>query len=92
MFDRLAEYDGKVIAERTKGELAARCAGTSMTFVAIDRAHDIVAGKRPAAEARAEHSRLYEACQNGEKLPYMQPFQLDLPRDTRDPDASTIQA
>ena len=30
MFSKLAEYDGSVIAERTKGELSARCGGISL--------------------------------------------------------------
>ena len=44
MYSKLAEYDGSVIVERTKGELSARCGGTSMNFVAVNLAHDIVTG------------------------------------------------
>jgi hypothetical protein len=55
MFSPLAEYDGSVIAERTKGELSARCGGTSMNFVAINLAHDIITGQRSVEEAREEH-------------------------------------
>ena len=61
MFSKLAEYDGSVIAERTKGELSARCGGTSMNFVAINLAHEIITGRRTVAEARAEYTRLYTA-------------------------------
>src|SRR5688500_17178466 len=42
LFSTLAEYDGSVMVDRTKGELAARCGGTSMNFVAINLAHDII--------------------------------------------------
>lgn len=91
MYSKLAEYDGSVIAERTKGELSARCGGTSMNFVAINLAHDIVTGKRTVAQARAEYSRLYQAYQNGEKPAYTQSFQFDPPKTgTKDPDTAML--
>lgn len=87
MFSTLAEYDGSVIAERTKGEISARCGGTSMNFVAINLAHDIITGRLSVAEAREEYARLYQAYQRGEKPPYTQSFQFSLPReDTKDRD------
>jgi len=91
MYSKLAEYDGSVIAERTKGEILARCGGTSMNFVAINLAHDIVTGQRTVAEARQEYARLYRAYQNGEKPPYTQSFQFPLPRgDTKDLDRPAL--
>src|SRR5690606_2862926 len=91
MFTPLAEYDGSVIAERTKGELSARCGGTSMNFVAINLAHDIITGERTVEEAREEYTRLYQAYQNGEKPAYTQGFQFELPRgNTGDPDVETV--
>jgi hypothetical protein len=87
-FDDLARYDGSVIADRTKGELSARCGGTSMNFVAINLAHDIVTSKRSVDAARDEYARLYHAYNNGEKPAYTQKFQFDLPvSKTGDPDA-----
>ncbi|MBE3560092.1 MAG: hypothetical protein IMW89_12830 [Ktedonobacteraceae bacterium] len=84
----LARFDGSVIVERTKGEISARCGGTSMNFVAINLAHDIVTGKRTVEEARAEYARLYQAFQRGEKPPYTQAFQFAVPRgNTGDLDA-----
>lgn len=91
MFTPLAEFDGSLIVERTKGEMSARCGGTSMNFVAINLAHDIVAGKRSVDDAREEYTRLYLAYQDGEHPPYTQGFQFDLPRgDTRDADRETV--
>jgi hypothetical protein len=87
MFSALAAYDGSVVADRTRGELSARCGGTSMNFVAVNLAHDIVTGTRTVLEARDEYTRLYRAYKKGEKPPYTQGFQF--PRtdgDTRDPD------
>jgi hypothetical protein len=91
MYSALAEYDGSVIVERTKGEMSARCGGTAMNFVAINLAHDIVTGKRSVSEARAEYTRLYQAYKAGKHEPYTQAFQFELPHtDTRDLDVSTI--
>lgn len=91
MYSDLAAYDGSVMVERTKGEISARCGGTSMNFVAINLAHDIITGRLSVSEARDEYTQLYEAHKRGEKPPYTQSFQFDLPRgDTRDPDVATI--
>ncbi|HEV7745216.1 MAG TPA: hypothetical protein VGO56_09495 [Pyrinomonadaceae bacterium] len=90
MYSKLAEYDGSVIIERTKGEMSARCGGTSMNFVAINLAHDI-SGRRSVEEARKEYGRLYQAYKAGEKPAYTEAFQFDLPtEDTRDPDVETL--
>lgn len=90
-YTELAEFDGSVIAERTKGEISARCGGTSMNFVAINLAHDIVTGDKTVKEARDEYTYLYKAFKDGKKEPYTQGFQFDLPKETTaDPDVSTI--
>lgn len=89
MFDSLATFDGSVIAERTKGEISARCGGTSMNFVAINLAHDILTKNKTIQEARNEYTRLYKAYQNGKKPAYTQKLQFDLPQgDTTDPDVA----
>jgi hypothetical protein len=51
-FDELAEYDGSVIVERTKGEIAARCDMEGANFLALNLAHEIVTGKRSVKDAR----------------------------------------
>ncbi len=51
-FDELAEYDGSVVVERTKGEISARCDKEEANFLAINLAHDIITGKRSAGDAR----------------------------------------
>ena len=90
-FSALAKFDGSVIVERTKGEMSARCGGTSMNFVAINLANDIVTGKRSVEDARAEYTRLYQAYKRGEKPPYTQAFQFRLPsEDTKDLDVATV--
>jgi len=51
-FDELAEYDGSVIAERTKGEISARCDKEEANFLALNLADDIVKGKKSVKDAR----------------------------------------
>ena|SRR5437899_1510031 len=91
MFSKLAEFDGSVVAERTKGELSARCGGTSMNFVALNLAHDIVNGRLTVSEAREEYTWLYEAYKKGEKPSYTQGFHFALPKgETGDRDRPTL--
>jgi hypothetical protein len=92
LFSRLAEYDGSVVVNRTRGEIAARCGGMRMNFVAINLAHDIISGKRTVAQARDEYGRLYSAYKRGEKPPYTQAFQFALKGNTADRDVATLDA
>jgi hypothetical protein len=59
-----------------------------MNFVAINLAHDIVTGRRSAAEARQGYSRLYQAFKRGEKPPCLS---VPLPKEaTSGPDTPTL--
>ncbi len=70
-FDELAEYDGSVIVERTKGEIAARCDKEGANFLALNLAHDIVTGKKSAKEARKFYAETVREMKHPE---YMQGF------------------
>jgi hypothetical protein len=86
-FDELAAYDGSVIAERTKGTLAARCDKEEMNFLALNLANDIVTGKKTVAAARKEYADTAMAFMKGEKRPYTQGLQFDVKKGgTGDPD------
>lgn len=86
--DDLAEYDGSVIVERTKGEVAARCDKEEANFLAINLAHDIVTGKHSVDEAR----RMYaEAVGEMKHMEYMKGFAFQPPAGNQgDPDKSLI--
>jgi hypothetical protein len=71
-FDDLAQYDGSVIAERTKGEISARCDKEEMNFLALNLAHDVATGKKTVEEARQYYTKAAMAFMNGEKDPYTQ--------------------
>ena len=91
MYSQLAEYDGSVVVDRTRGLISARCGGTSMNFVAINLANDIVTGKRSVSDAREEYGRLYSAYKKGEHPPYTKSFQFDMPTgETADPDKAIL--
>jgi len=68
-FDELAEYDGSVIVERTKGEIAARCDLEGANFLALNLAHEIVTGKRSVKDARKFYA---EAIREMKHPEYMQ--------------------
>ncbi len=86
-FDELAAYDGSVMVERTKGELAARCDKEEMNFLALNLANDIVTEKRSVEEARQFYAQTAMAFKQGQKDPYTQRLQFQVPQSgTADPD------
>ncbi len=86
-FDELAQYDGSVIVERTKGEISARCDKEEMNLLAINLANDIVTGKRSVEEARQFYAETAMAFKNGQSDPYVEAFQFEVPQQgTADPD------
>jgi hypothetical protein len=92
-FSDLGRYDGSVSVDRTRGEISATCGGTSMNFVAINLANDVVTGKRSVEDARTEYARLYKAYQDGEHPEYTKAFQFEVRKGgTADPDVKTLRA
>jgi hypothetical protein len=90
-FDDLAEYDGSVIAERTKGEISARCDKEPMNFLALNLANDIVTGKRNVDDARKFYADTVKQFMKGEKPAYTQKLQFTVTRAAADPDKTIIQ-
>ncbi len=90
MFSSLASYDGSVIADRTKGELAVRSDSEAMNFLALNLANDIVTSKKTVAEARSYFTRAV-ASVSGRPDPYTTGPKFALARGgTADPDVATI--
>jgi len=87
MFSELANYDGSVIVERTKGEMSARCDKEEMNFLAINLANDVVTGERTIEEAREFYAKTAMAFKEGQSDPYVEGFVFEVPEgDTGDPD------
>lgn len=91
-FDDLANYDGSVIAERTKGEISARCDNEAANFLAINLAKDIVEGKKSVEEARKEYASNIKLMLQGEPKEYMQGLQFEVATNNiNNPDTSVIE-
>lgn len=83
-FDDLAKYDGSVIVERTKGEIAARCDKEEANFLALNLANEIIKGKKGVEEARKFYAETMREMKHQE---YMQGFLFEVPQtDQGDPD------
>lgn len=90
-FAALIRFDGSVVAERTKGELSARCEGEEMNFLAINLAHDVATGKLDVDGARRQYTDIAKAFHQGRPSPYTQGLQFDVPSGgTADKDEITI--
>lgn len=91
-FDDLALYDGSVIAERTKGELSARCHMEAANILAINLAHDIIADNKTVAQAREAFAEAIVQSRTGEMPMAMKEFTFSKPLgNTADPDITTIE-
>ena len=66
-YDDLAAFDGSVIAERTKGELSARCGKEAMNFLAINLAHQVASGEQSVDEARKTYEKAAAKSMAGNK-------------------------
>jgi len=78
-FDDLAAYDGSVIAERTKGELSARCDKEELNFLALNLANDVARGTKTVEEARRFYADTAMAFKKGELRPYTRGLQFSAP-------------
>jgi hypothetical protein len=70
-FSELAAFDGSVIAERTAGELSARCHDEEANRLALNLAHDIVTGARSVEEARDYYAKEFLDYRRKVPTPYM---------------------
>lgn len=90
-FDDLANYDGSVIAERTKGEISARCDKEAANILALNLANDIIQDKLSVEEARQKYADNIMQMLKGEMPEYMQKLQFNASRgDAGDPDKTTM--
>lgn len=73
-------YDGSIILERTKGEIAARCDKEEANFLAINLAHDVATGKRSVEDARKFYADTMMAMmKENKKNEYLEGFTFSVP-------------
>jgi hypothetical protein len=90
MFDELAEYDGSLIVERTKGEMSARCDKEAANFLAINLANDILQGNKSVEEAWQAYADAIKALMAGNPPENTQGFTFEVPRDYAGDPGETI--
>ena len=85
-YDDLAEFDGSVYAERTRGTLSARCHKLGPNILALNLAHDIIEGSKSVSEARQAYADAIKQNAQGEtpdtmKKLMFKPMSMDEARD-----------
>jgi hypothetical protein len=71
-FTPLASFDGSVVAERTAGEVSARCHDEQANFLALNLVHDIVTGAKDVEQARSYYAKEFLDARRKEPTPYME--------------------
>jgi hypothetical protein len=90
-FSELARFDGSVIAERTKGEVSARCDMEPANFLALNLMHEIVTGKLTAEQAREIYSEQTAAFVMNRPAPLVEGLRFHpQPGETGDTDETII--
>jgi hypothetical protein len=85
-FTALAVFDGSVVAERTAGELSARCHDEQANFLALNLAHDIVTGAKSVQVARDYYAKEFADYRRKKPTPYMEQLRFSPGTGTGDPD------
>lgn len=78
-YSELAQFDGSVIVERTKGTIAARCDKEAANFLALNLAHDIIEDKKTVEEAREFYADAMMRMMQGEEVEYVKKLTFNLP-------------
>jgi len=67
----LAEFDGSIIVDRTRGTIGARCDTEAHNLLALNLAYDIINGKKNVEQARKEYGEIAKAEMSGQKHDYL---------------------
>lgn len=82
----LNKFDGSLIVDRTKGELASRNEKEEMNILALNLADKIVKGEMTVEKARREYSKNAEAFAAGTTSPMISSLNFTTSGNTSDPD------
>ena len=87
----IVRFDGSIIVDRTKGEVAARCDAEAANMLGMNMVHELVTGKRTVEEAREATDQNTVAYATGRSAPYTERLLFDVPEGgTEDLDESMI--
>lgn len=82
----LAQFNGSLIVDRTKGTVAARADKESSNFLALNLADDIINGKRDAQSARKFYADTLAKQMSGKSSVYTEKLNFSVSGDTASPD------
>jgi len=84
-------FDGSILVDRTRGEVAARCDSEAANVLGLNMVHELVTGKRTVAEARHISEQNTVAYNGGRAAPYAERLLFDVPQGgTEDLDESHL--
>lgn len=89
-FTPLVEFDGSVIAERTAGEVSARCHDEQANLLALNLMHDLVTGAKTVDEARQYYAKEFLDYRRKKPTPYMEKLHFQPGGRTADPDERVL--
>jgi len=82
----LAEFDGSIVVDRTRGTLSARCDTEEHNLLALNLAWDIINGKKNVEEARKAYGEIAMKDMKGEKGEYLTKLMFQPMPSAGDPD------
>lgn len=68
---QIVEFDGRVVVNRTRGELSTRCHDEEANNLALNLTNDIMAGGKTVQEAREYYAQEFLAARKKDPTPYM---------------------
>lgn len=91
LIDDIAKFDGSILVDRTRGEVAARCDTEAANVLGLNMVHEIVTGKRTWEDARETSVQNTVAYNLGRNAPYAERMLFEVPPGgTEDLDESMI--
>jgi len=91
LISAVAEFDGSLTVDRTRGEVSARCDSEAANVLGLNMMHEIATGKRDVASARRTSEQNTVAYSLGRSAPYAERLLFELPQGgTEDMDESSI--
>jgi len=80
MFHLIAQFDGSILVDRTRGEVSARCDSEAANVLGLNMVHEIVTGKRSVEDARETSAQNTVAYNLGRAAPYAERLLFEVPR------------
>jgi hypothetical protein len=91
MVHLVAQFDGSILVDRTRGEVSARCDSEAANVLGLNMVHELVTGKRDVAGARRTSEQNTVAYNLGRDAPYAERLLFAVPDGgTEDLDESAV--